>query len=181
MQVTDSLFQGKLIAAKRMISGLRGTGVGSKSGLIVSGLSISAITVMVNGLSFLKELTMAYKFGMNDAIDAFLMAFLIPNIITGLLASSFSAAFIPHYTQVRVNKGEKAAAELLSSTSFVVTGILLGLALILCGTIHLFLPYLASGFGGEKLMETRYPLLSHSAHHSDQWNGYYMVGGPSIP
>jgi len=62
-----------------------------------------------------KELAVAAWFGRGDAVDAFLIALLVPSTVVGLVASSFSGALIPTYIQVREEQGQEAAQELFSS------------------------------------------------------------------
>src|SRR5437879_12435763 len=66
-----------------------------------------------------KELAVANWFGRGDALDAFLIAMILPLTITGLLAASFNGAMIPPSIQTRERSGPEAAAELLSRVKLV--------------------------------------------------------------
>jgi putative peptidoglycan lipid II flippase len=77
----------------------------------------AAISVAVcSGIAALgstaKELVVARWFGRGDALDAFLIAFLLPSFLVNLVAGSFNAATIPTFIQVR-DKQEKEAAQRL--------------------------------------------------------------------
>jgi putative peptidoglycan lipid II flippase len=117
--------------------------------------TIFAMTLFINGVSICKELVVAWKFGTKDALDAFLIAFLLPFFVTGIVASSFNAALIPTYIRVREKEGNQAAQRLLSSFmvwSFIV---LIVVTILMIVTAPLYLPFIASGFNTEKLNLTR--------------------------
>ena len=98
----------------------------------------------------------ANRFGASAAYDAFLIAFFLPNLLRGLLAEgALSTAFVPIYTglHVRPDGGSRerpadAFAGNLLSWLLVLFPITVALGVL---TAPLYVPFLASGFGTEKL------------------------------
>ena len=66
-------------------------------------------------IALFKEVAVADYFGRGDAVDAFLVAYLVPGFLIVLVAGSLNAAFIPTFILVREEKGEVAAQRLFSS------------------------------------------------------------------
>lgn len=101
-----------------------------------------------------KELAVAAWFARGDALDAFLIAMVLPTTLVGLIAGSFSGALIPTYLHVRENRGQKAAEELFSSIQVVSLLILMVATTVMALGATYYLPLLASGFDSAKLMLT---------------------------
>src|SRR5919199_382001 len=70
---------------------------------------IGALTFGVKLVSLVKETTVAASFGTGDALDAFLIAFLLPTFVIYVLGASLNAALIPTYIEVRDRQGPEAA------------------------------------------------------------------------
>jgi putative peptidoglycan lipid II flippase len=117
-------------------------------------VTVGGLTVLVKGAAAVKELVVAYQFGTSDALDAFLIAFLLPGFAISLVAGSLNAALIPTYIQVREHQGHEAAQGLFSSVMVWSTGLLLALTIVLAASASYILPVLASGFSDEKLALT---------------------------
>jgi putative peptidoglycan lipid II flippase len=114
-------------------------------------LTVGVGTALVKGIAVVKELVVAWKFGTGDALDAFLIALLIPAFIVNVVAGSFNAALIPTYIRVREQEGQNAAQKLFSGVT-IWSLALLGIATILMMvTAPLYIPLIASGFSSEKL------------------------------
>ena len=117
-------------------------------------LLVSVASVVVKLASTAKEFVVASYFGRGDTLDAFLIAFLVPGFIVGIVSISFNSALIPTLVQVRQQKGNAAAQRLFSN----VTVISLSLLLLLSGVIAITGPRLlavvGSGFGPAKLALT---------------------------
>ena len=102
-----------------------------------------------------KELVVAQRFGRGDALDAFLIAFLMPSFVVNLVAGSFNGALIPTFIHVRETEGKEAAQRLFSSAMVLSLVLLSGLSMLLGVLAPYYLPFLGSGFDGAKLMLTR--------------------------
>ena len=115
-----------------------------------------AVCSAIAGLgSTAKELVVARWFGRGDALDAFLIAFLLPSFLVNLVAGSFNAAVIPTLIQVREKDGTGAAQRLFSGVMVVSLGLLVGVSILVGLLAPYYLPLLGSGFSPAKLMLTR--------------------------
>jgi len=117
-------------------------------------LSAAAIvgffTILTQIGGFAKELTVAAWFGTGDALDAFLIALLVPSFIVNVLAGSLSASFLPTFIRVYRNRGLAAAQIVLTGviTWFLFFGLVLSVILIFFSPFYL--PALCFGFSPEK-------------------------------
>lgn len=118
-------------------------------------VTVGGFTTLVKLAAAAKEMAIAYQFGTNDDLDAFLMALVIPAFAVTLIGGSFNAALIPTYIQVQEHEGRPAALRLLSSVMVVSIGFLVVLSVILAFTGSYILPLVASGFSAEKMAVTR--------------------------
>ena len=107
--------------------------------------------VLVKIIATFKEFVVAGVYGRSDAMDAFLIAFLIPNLLINLIAESMNQALIPTLVRVRELEGRESAQRLLSSTMMLSTLLLGGSTLILALSAHGFFPLLAAHFPAAKL------------------------------
>jgi putative peptidoglycan lipid II flippase len=84
-------------------------------------------------LGLVRDQVLAYLFGAGNAVDAYYVAFRIPNLLRDLFAEgAMSAAFVPTFTRVLTRDGREAAWRLANNvvtTLIVVTGLLVGLGL----------------------------------------------------
>jgi putative peptidoglycan lipid II flippase len=114
-------------------------------------ITVGIGTALVKGVAVIKELVVAWKFGISDDLDAFLIALLIPSFIINVVAGSVPAALIPTYIRVREQEEQKAAQKLFSGVT-VWSLALLGITTILMiVAAPLYLPFIATGFSSEKL------------------------------
>ncbi len=102
-----------------------------------------------------RELMVAKWFGRGDALDAFLIAYLLPSFVVNLVAGSFSPAVIPTFIQVREAEGREAAQRLFSGVMVWSLGLLVGISVLLGALAPYYLPLLGSGFAAAKLVLTR--------------------------
>jgi putative peptidoglycan lipid II flippase len=117
--------------------------------------SVAAFSTLVGFTSTAKELAVARWFGRGDALDAFLIAYLLPSFLVNLVAGSFNAAMIPTFIQVREGEGKEAAQRLFSGVMVVTLGLLVGVSVLVGVLAPYFLPLLGSGFSPAKLLLTR--------------------------
>lgn len=125
---------------------------GSLNRQIFAAAAIVALgTALVRVATVARELVVAWKFGTDDAVDAFLIALIIPAFIINTVTSSVNAAIIPIYIQVREQEGKKAAQQLLSGTitwNLIILGIATVVTIV---AAPLYLPSIASGFSPAKI------------------------------
>ena len=120
---------------------------------------VGFLTGFVKLTAFIKELLVAWKFGTGDAVDAFLIALVVPSFVFNVLAdSSLSAAFIPNYIKLLEKEGKKEAQKLLSGVLALVLGLLSISAVTIIVTAPFYLPWIAAGFDENKLTLTYYLL-----------------------
>jgi len=122
--------------------------------IFASILVIASMTGVAKLAIVVRELVVAGYFGTSTVVDAFLIAFLLPNFAINVLVGSFNAAMMPTYIRVKRQAGIKAAGRLFSSV------MLLGLLFLLAATLALsalapaLLPVLGSGFSDQSLAQT---------------------------
>jgi putative peptidoglycan lipid II flippase len=112
---------------------------------------IGGLTLGVKLVSLVKEVTVAATFGTGDALEAFLIALLLPSYVMRLVSGSFNAALIPVYIQVREKEGHAAAQRLFSGAVAFTSAMLLVATAVLALAGPYLLPLLASGFTPDKL------------------------------
>ncbi|MBD2773232.1 murein biosynthesis integral membrane protein MurJ [Iningainema tapete] len=119
--------------------------------ILGAAITVGIATALVKVAAVFKELVVAWKFGTADALDAFLIALLVPAFITNVVGGSFNAALIPTYIKVREQEGTKAAQKLFSGVIVLSLALLLITTLFIVMTASLYLPRIATGFSAEKL------------------------------
>lgn len=112
-------------------------------------------TLTVNLSIFVKEILVARQFGTGDALEAFLIAFLLPSFAISVFAGSLNSAFIPTYVRVRETEGDKAAQALLENVSAFFIALLIIICLGIALLSPLLFPIIASGFDYQKLQLSR--------------------------
>src|SRR5438552_8645628 len=104
----------------------------------------ATLTSRILGLA--REQVLAALFGAGNDMDAFIVAFRVPNLVRDLFAEGgMSAAFVPTFTRHLTLAGKDDAWRLannLLNTLLIVTGILVALGL-------LFAPQIVSVFAGD--------------------------------
>ncbi|HEX5629849.1 MAG TPA: lipid II flippase MurJ, partial [Usitatibacteraceae bacterium] len=99
--------------------------------LLKAAASVSAMTLISRITGFARDVLLAIAFGAGFAMDAFVVAFRLPNLLRRLFAEgAFSQAFVPILGEYRSRRGEEATRELAAR----VLGAL-GLALLLATLI----------------------------------------------
>lgn len=116
--------------------------------------AVSVVTVaaaMVKLVAVVKEFTVAGTFGRSDALEAFLVASLVPALLINLISESMNQALIPTLIRVRELEGHKQARQLLS-TSMLCTTVLLAITSAgIAFSARLLFPLLGSHFPAAKL------------------------------
>jgi putative peptidoglycan lipid II flippase len=118
-------------------------------------VSVGALTVLVHLAAVAKELVVAHRFGTGDALDALLIALLLPSFASNVIAGSFGSAFIPALVRIREEGGAEAVKRLFSNVMAGATVVLIIVSFFLGLTASLLLPLLGSGFSPDKLAVTR--------------------------
>jgi len=116
---------------------------------------IGVFTVLAKIASVAKDLVVARIFGTSDAVDAFLIAFMLPSFTIAVVAGSLNSALIPVFVRVRESGGPAAGQRLLSNMTFVSVALLIGITFLLAALSPAVLPWVGSGFNADKLSLTR--------------------------
>jgi len=87
---------------------------------------VASMTLLSRILGFVRDIIAARMFGATAAVDAFLVAFKIPNFMRGLFAEgSFSTAFIPTLAEYKQTKSQKEVETFIAHITGVLGFILL--------------------------------------------------------
>jgi len=105
-----------------------------------------------------RELFTANYFGRSDALDAYLIAYLLPSFVVNVVGYSFNLALIPLFVEVGQHEGRAAAQRLFSGAMLWSVGMLTAVVLALAVLAPVYLPLLGSGFSASKLLLTRHLL-----------------------
>ena len=116
---------------------------------------LSALAGLVLVATTGRELVVANYFGRGDALDAYLIAYVLPSFVVNIVAGSFNSAVIPTYVEVRETEGAQAAQRLFSGAMIWSLAVLAAISVLLALLAPWYLPPLASGFTPGKLILTR--------------------------
>src|ERR1035438_6508989 len=108
--------------------------------------SVTAAGILVKLVATFKEFTVAGVYGRSDAMDAFLAAFLIPNLLINLISESMNQALVPTLIRVREREGHDRAQQLLSSSMLWVCVLLTAATVVMALGARGFFPLIASHF-----------------------------------
>ncbi len=129
----------------------------SKPGFVRNALLVSALTVAVKVMGAAKIAISAKVLGTGDELDSYLVAFLVPSILSDVLAGSLTPALLPvlakeHDQHTRGSRANRAFF-------FKCFGAFCIAMLIAASTASWVLPGIAHGFSSYKLQFTRSLLL----------------------
>src|SRR5256884_2524148 len=86
--------------------------------LALSTLIFSLATGLSRVLGLIREIVAAYYFGASGKINAFTVAFQVPNLVRSLVAdAALSSAFVPVFTEL-LEKGERRRAWRVAASVF---------------------------------------------------------------
>lgn len=141
-----------LTLVSKAISHCRRLGSGTVNERIASAtVIIIAGTVVVKVAAAVKDIMIAGHFGLTDALDALLIAMVIPTFVTAVVAYSLNGAFIPPYIKAREKDGPRAANHLFANVIVISFIVLLACTLLLAAFAGPLVRLLAWEFSGQKL------------------------------
>lgn len=111
---------------------------------------VGVATVVVKAIAFGKELVVASVYGRGDALDSFLLALVVPMMVSGITAGSFRLAFVPVYVRVRGDAGPREADRVATHALIVAVGLLSAVAVALWLAAPWVVAGLARGFDADK-------------------------------
>jgi putative peptidoglycan lipid II flippase len=115
---------------------------------------VTFASMLVKAVATAKEFVVAGTFGRSDAMDAFLIAFLIPGLLVNLFSESMNQALIPTLVRVREVDGPLKAQELLSSAMVWTCIMLAGGSMAMGIAARFFFPLVVAHFSAAKLLLT---------------------------
>ncbi len=121
------------------------------AGILRASIHLSIAGLLVKSIALGKEFVLAAVFGRSDAMDAYLLAFLLPNLIINLIAESMNQALLPTYVRVRIQEGKEAAQKLFANATLALVALLSLITVMLIVGLHPLLPLLAPHFSTVKL------------------------------
>ena len=81
--------------------------------LLKAAVSVSGMTLLSRITGFVRDTLMAVLFGAGQSMDAFVVAFRIPNLLRRLFAEgAFSQAFVPVLAEYKARRGDEATRDL---------------------------------------------------------------------
>ena len=119
-------------------------------GLLKSTVVVSAMTTLSRILGLVRDIVIARYFGAGLGMDAFIVAFRIPNFLRRLFAEgSFSQAFVPVLTEYKETRSTEEMRALVDQTTAVLGLTLLAVTAIGVVAAPLLVLVFAPGFAGE--------------------------------
>jgi putative peptidoglycan lipid II flippase len=113
--------------------------------------AVTIAGILVKVAATLKEVVVAGLYGRSDAMDAFLAAFLIPNLLVNVIAETMNQALVPTLIRVRLKEGHRKAQELLSNSMLCMCILLTAACAVMAVAARSFFPLLAWNFPPAKL------------------------------
>lgn len=123
---------------------------------------VTTAGVVVKVAAIFKEVAVAGVYGRSDAMDAFLVAALIPGLLINLISESMNQALVPTLIRVREQEGHERAQQLFSSSMLWLCVLLCAVSAAMALAARGFFPLIASHFSAVKLtlsVELFYALL----------------------
>jgi putative peptidoglycan lipid II flippase len=109
-------------------------------------LVVTLGVVIAKGVGFGKELFIANRLGAGVDLDVFLIAYLFPAFVIGVLSGAIQSAFVPEYLGCKVREGDVAACRLAAQGGVLVSLSLLLVTILMLPIAFAVLPAVASGF-----------------------------------
>jgi putative peptidoglycan lipid II flippase len=124
--------------------------------ILSAAMAVGFASVLVKGVSFFKEITVAFYFGTDRSLDIFLIALALPTFGISVLGGAIQSAFTPTYLDVLHKRGRGASRALLGSLSLVFAVFLGFTAVLMALGAQWLLRVVASGFSAAELMRARH-------------------------
>jgi len=121
-----------------------------KSRFLTVVASAIGVSLLVQVLAFLRQLLIAFYFGVGRDFDSYVMVFTVANVLVFAFAGIFDSVAVPHLVRKRERDGSEAAlafARAIFRLSLVLGG---GISVVFLVAVPLFAPIYASGFSPEE-------------------------------
>ena len=93
-----------------------------------------ALTIIVKGAGFLRDIILSYYYGASYITDAYIISLTIPVVIFSFVSMGLSTSLIPSYTKIKNEQGKQSADDFLSRLIILLvcsTTILIGIILVI--------------------------------------------------
>ncbi len=125
------------------------------STLARAALVTGVLTILCKGIGFAKELVIASQFGVGPTLDSYLVAVVLPNLVSNVFAASYAAAIVMRYVRDRTNSGDELACQRYASSMFWGTIFVVGVSVTGVVFSSALLPWLSPGFRPELMASTQ--------------------------
>ena len=161
-------------------------------GLVANLSTVGSFTLLSRLLGFARDVVFATHFGAGFGMDAFLVAFKIPNFGRRLFAEgAFSQAFVPVLAEYRANRSDDEVRDLIARTGGTLSAVLFALTLVGVFVAPVFIWTFAPGFHADPakfalsahLLRLTFPyllLISLTAFAGATLNTYGRFGPPAF-
>ncbi len=125
-------------------------------------------------LGLVREMVIAHIGGTSTSIDAYQIAFILPEILNHIVASGFlSITFIPIFTKYLINKGEREAWKIFSNILNIFTPLLVFLIILLYYFAPMLVPLVAPGINNPETLS----LAIHMTRIMIPAQFFFFLGG----
>jgi len=115
--------------------------------LLRAAARVSGLTMLSRISGLLRDLLIARFFGAGIEMDAFTVAFRIPNLLRRLFAEgAFAQAFVPIFSEVKIRQGPERTRVLLSHVASALFWVLLAVSILGVAGAPLLVAAIATGF-----------------------------------
>jgi putative peptidoglycan lipid II flippase len=123
--------------------------------LLKAAATVSGFTLLSRITGLVRDTLLARTFGASDSMDAFFVAFRIPNLLRRLFAEgAFSQAFVPLLGRIKSEQGDEAAHQVIDAVAVVLLWVLLFVSILGVVGTPLLVWLLASGWTADKFDTT---------------------------
>lgn len=129
---------------------------------------VSVMTLASRVLGFVRDMLIASVFGAGSGVDAFLVAWRVPNLLRRMFAEgAFSQAFVPVFSEAKTERSHEEQQHLVDVVSGTLGGVLVLVTIIGIAGAPLLMVLFAPGFGldtakhdlGVHLLRITFPYL----------------------
>jgi putative peptidoglycan lipid II flippase len=115
--------------------------------LLRATVAVSGLTLLSRVTGLVRDLLIARVFGAGAEMDAFTVAFRLPNLLRRLFAEgAFSQAFVPVFAEARAQHGDERTRTLLSHVASVLFWVLLAVSILGVIGAPVLVAVIATGF-----------------------------------
>ena len=112
---------------------------------------VALFLALAKAIGMAKEFVIAGVFGRSDELEAFLIAALVPALLTNIVSESMTQSLVPTFVRVRERCGKDRAKELFSWAMLWNATLLVAVSVVMATCARTFFPLLGSHFTEEKL------------------------------